>query len=71
MAYINTNTTAQISLAGRFANIVKSVKEAITRRRVYITTRNELAQLSNRELADLGISRSMVSRIALEAAYGE
>ena len=71
MAYINANRAAHVSLADRFTGIVKSVKEAFHRRRVYNTTRNELAQLSNRELADLGISRSMISRIALEAAYGE
>ncbi|MEE3316193.1 MAG: DUF1127 domain-containing protein, partial [Pseudomonadota bacterium] len=31
----------------------------------------ELRALSGRELADLGINRSMIRRLALEAAYGE
>jgi uncharacterized protein YjiS (DUF1127 family) len=45
-------------------------KTAIAQRRVYNTTFGELAVLSNRELADLGICRCDIKRIALEAAYG-
>jgi uncharacterized protein YjiS (DUF1127 family) len=38
---------------------------------VYSTTLNELSALSNRDLADLGIARSEVRRIAWEAAYAQ
>lgn len=41
------------------------------RRRVYNRTYAELSQLSTRELDDLGISRSMISRLSYEAAYGK
>ncbi|MEM5519955.1 DUF1127 domain-containing protein [Sulfitobacter sp. AS59] len=34
--------------------------------RVYRATFNELSSLSNRELADLGMSRSQIRSIALE-----
>ncbi|RUS60083.1 DUF1127 domain-containing protein [Pseudorhodobacter sp. E13] len=50
---------------------MKSAKEALHRRRVYNQTVSELRALSTRELNDLGISRSMITRIALEAAYGK
>ena len=36
----------------------------------YKRTVNELQALSNRELADLGISRADIARIAKEAARG-
>ena len=45
------------------------MQEALARRKVYRSTRSELAALSDRELRDLGISRSGIKRLALEAAY--
>jgi uncharacterized protein YjiS (DUF1127 family) len=71
MAYMNTSSTAGFGYMDRAANVVKSVKEAIRRRRVYNQTVAELRALSTRELNDLAISRSMITRIALEAAYGK
>jgi len=71
MAYINTTRAAHVSLGERFATVLKSVKESMHRRSVFMATKRELNQLSNRELTDLGISRSMITRIALEAAYGK
>ncbi len=71
MAYLNTSSTASLGLMDRVANAVKSAKNALYRRRVYNQTVSELRALSNRELTDLGISRSMITRIALEAAYGK
>ncbi|UWQ21110.1 DUF1127 domain-containing protein [Jannaschia sp. W003] len=40
------------------------------KQRVYRQTFNELASLSDRDLADLGIARSSIRAIAHEAAYG-
>jgi len=71
MAYLNTSSAAGIGLMDRVANTVKSVKASLHRRRVYAQTVSELRALSTRELNDLGISRSMITRIALEAAYGK
>ena len=57
-----------------FADILRkafdNAKTAIARRRVYNATVGELAVLSSRDLADLGIYRCDIKRIALEAAYG-
>ncbi|WP_022704086.1 DUF1127 domain-containing protein [Pseudorhodobacter ferrugineus] len=71
MAYLNTSSAAGFGLMDRIATTVKSVKESLHRRRVYNQTVSELRGLSTRELNDLGINRSMITRIALEAAYGK
>ncbi len=55
------------ALGGIFAN----ARAQYIRWRIYTRTRDELMSLGNRELADLGIDRSGVRAVALEAAYGE
>ena len=47
------------------------MEQAIARRAIYKQTVRELNALSARELADLGIHRSMITRLAREAAYGK
>lgn len=71
MTYVNATRNASHGLVDRFAALSSQVKEAIQRRRVYNQTARELSALSNRDLADLGIHRAMITRIALEAAYGK
>lgn len=51
--------------AGLFARIRKAFADY----RVYVQTRNELDALSDRELADLGISRLNIDVVARDAAY--
>ncbi|WP_136684867.1 DUF1127 domain-containing protein [Falsirhodobacter xinxiangensis] len=53
-----------------FAAIVRSIKAAIERRRVFNQTVAELNLLTVRELGDLGITRSSIRSVAREAAYG-
>lgn len=71
MAYLNETRAATAGLADRLASFVKSLREAARRRAVYRQTLRELNALSTRELADLGIHRAMITRIAMEAAYGK
>ena len=71
MAYVNTTRAANGSIADRLTAVVKSVKTAIARRRMYNQTYRELNELTERELNDLGIHRTMIARIATEAAYGK
>lgn len=71
MAYVNSSRTATFGYADRAVQFFKSVREGLERRRVYRQTLSELRALSNRELADLGIHRSMITRVAHEAAYGK
>lgn len=61
------NTHSGTGLAGLFARFSRNLRQ----RKVYKSTYRELSQLSTRELDDLGISRSMISRLAHEAAYGK
>ena len=68
MATVQNTTFAGASLKARFDATVASLMEAAKRRKVYKTTFNELSELSNRELADLGIARSHIRRIALDAS---
>jgi len=48
----------------------EALRDGWQRYRIYNRTYAELSALSTRDLDDLGISRSMISRLALEAAYG-
>ncbi|MGY6549570.1 MAG: DUF1127 domain-containing protein [Roseinatronobacter sp.] len=50
------------------SGLVGELRLRVERRRVYNRTYAELNSLSTRELDDLGIARSMISRLAQEAA---
>lgn len=63
-----TQTHAGISFAERFAAFRADFIAARAKRAIYRLTKAELAELTNRELADIGINRSIINRIALEAA---
>jgi len=71
MAFANSTQSARLGLADRFASLLADLGEARQRRKVYRQTLRELNVLSTRELTDLGIHRSMITRVALEAAYGK
>lgn len=71
MAYVNTSRAASLSLADRFPGFIANLKAAFARRAVYMQTVRELNALTDRELADLGISRLDVPTLAREAAYGK
>lgn len=67
--YVENLSTARHS--GLIGSFFAELRDGFARRRVYNRTYTELSQLSTRELDDLGISRSMISRLAYEAAYGK
>ena len=69
MADITTNPPVQAGLNKRFQAALKSLTARYAQYRVYRETMNELQGLSNRELADLGLSRSEIRRVAYHAAY--
>ena len=71
MAYVNSTRAAHTSAADRFTGLFAGFSAALQRRRVYTQTLSELRALSDRELADLGIVRSMIASVAREAAYGK
>lgn len=57
--------------AGRtlFNRKLDQMQKALARRKVYLATYHELSMLTDRDLNDLGIARSNIKRLALEAAY--
>lgn len=69
MAFITDTRAGGLTLGQRIAALRTQMTEAAEKRRVYRTTLRELEQLNNRDLADLGISRSSIKRLAYEAAY--
>jgi len=68
MAY-TTQTHAASPILGRIAGTFTDLMERRAKYRVYRQTLNELSELSGRDLADLGISRSNIKSVAYEAAY--
>lgn len=71
MAYVNTTRTMESSrFAGKLSALIAEFRLALNRRAVYRQTFNELTALSDRELNDLGLDRSELRSIALDAAYG-
>ncbi|WP_238364267.1 DUF1127 domain-containing protein [Mesobacterium pallidum] len=59
------------NLLARFGAYLMEASDRAARRQVYRQTYNELAALSQRDLADLGISRGQIGSISYEAAYGK
>ena len=54
---------------GTIAKFVADIRNHMARRSVYRQTVHELSQLSDRELADLGLSRAAIRSTAYEAAW--
>ena len=71
MAYTTQTRSFALTLGERLGAARARLAEAAAQRKVYRTTFNELNNLTSRELADLGLSRSMIKSVALEAAYGK
>lgn len=65
------NAAVETGLRGRLLNAIQRMQENRARRAVYRQTLRELNALTARDLDDLGINRSMITRLAHEAAYGE
>jgi len=73
MAYYNhitTNDDFISRILGSAANLLNTTIARYEKHRIYHRTLRELTVLSSRELADLGLHRTEVKRIAWEAAYG-
>lgn len=77
MSYAHANQHAtgnNVSGLGAIRNWIGSIYhetvDMLGRYRVFRQTYDELSALSNRQLADLGINRSMITRIAMDAAQG-
>ncbi|EBA09377.1 DUF1127 domain-containing protein [Sagittula stellata] len=69
MAHATEYTTQPQSALTSFSGIVETIRARRARRKVFNQTFRELSSLSNRELADLGLGRSEIRRVAYQAAY--
>lgn len=66
MAY--TNTAQNTSFFARVGSSFDALATRYKQYRLYRETVDGLSALSNRELADLGLSRSDIKRVAIESA---
>jgi uncharacterized protein YjiS (DUF1127 family) len=71
MAYTYSIRAAGTGISDRLTAAMKSVQAALVQRRMFGQTFRELNALTDRELADLGIHRADIRRIAAQAAYGK
>lgn len=71
MAYTsNLSASRPHGLVERIGALITRFWAHRARKRAYTQTFRELSALSNHELADLGLGRSDIRRVAHEAAYG-
>ncbi len=71
MAYQTQTDFSGLTLTERFDHVRDALAVKWAAYRVYRNTVNELQELNDRELNDLGISRAGIRAIAMEAAYGK
>lgn len=68
MTYATETHAVRFNLVERFASLRSDLALRIRKTRAFQRTFNELSEMSNRELADIGISRLMIREISREAA---
>ena len=69
MSLITEQSHAVAPSEGRMPSGLHRLADRLNRYMRYRKTLNELRDLSDRELSDLGLSRAMLPRIAEQAAY--
>ena len=70
MAYVSVRTSEGSTIGNRLMALTASLRDRLAKRRLFRRTLRELQGLSARQLADLGLNRSMLRRMAWQAAYG-
>ena len=69
MVSINTYSKGKETLADRLVTVGHALVIRIKNYRLYSKTIAELNSLTGRELADLGLTRSMIRSVAYSAVY--
>ncbi|OUD09401.1 hypothetical protein BVC71_05975 [Marivivens niveibacter] len=68
MATMTTNTVRAFNFGAAVRNTFASIADARARRAKYVECVTELNSMTDRELADIGIARSMITAVAREAS---
>ena len=68
MAHVVTSP-AQVSPGSAPGSFLTAMRDSLRRYRAYRATRSELMALSDHDLQDIGLNRSMIERVALDAAF--
>ena len=71
MAHANAVRGIETGLVERISAFVSRLRESRQRYKLYRQTVNELSALTERELSDLGLHRTSIEAVALDAAYGK
>lgn len=71
MAFTDLSRAVGASLLDRLIATASEMRAAYMRWKLYRRTLSALRDLSNRELTDLGLSRSMLRSVATDAVYGD
>ncbi len=69
MAFITSHQSAPASFFDRVSAAISSIKQARRDQRMFRKTLSELRALSDRELSDLGLSRSNLFEVAQNSVY--
>jgi uncharacterized protein YjiS (DUF1127 family) len=70
MAYSMTSAIQRFRPLAWLGTMLDAGKDAALRRSRYLTTLQLLERMSDRDLADINISRLQIRDVAYEAAYG-
>ncbi|WP_296765271.1 DUF1127 domain-containing protein [Sediminimonas sp.] len=70
MAHVTDIRAPRSALVDRISAMLKSLAERHARYAAFRETVSELSELSDRELADIGLSRTQIRSVAMEHAYG-
>ncbi len=71
MAHAQDIRIARPAFGAWLRESAQTIRAQFAQRRLYRKTLAELQALDNRDLADIGLNRSMIRRVAHEAAYGK
>lgn len=71
MAHAITNLAATGGVSEKVARMAAAWNVRVQKRRLNRRTYRELSELTNSEMADLGLNRTMIAAVAYEAAYGK
>jgi len=69
MAIASNTRTVDLGLTDRIAIYFKDLAFSANQFRLYKKTYNELSDLTDRDLADLGLTRASLRSVAHEAVY--